>query len=127
MMSSFKGLDLFGSGAHRFLNQRLGRRVVSYASLLGDPSATGTFDSGDWEVWVEVHGRLVAASDSLLWDLRDDILTQAESGMTHGVLVDTHGHSWAGMSLLTYEETGPVQRGREVSVGYVVVFGRLTN
>tara|TARA_R110000744_G_scaffold62864_2_gene129608 strand:- start:1154 stop:1537 length:384 start_codon:yes stop_codon:yes gene_type:complete len=127
MMSSFKGLDLFGSGVHRFVNQRLGRRVVSYSSLLGDPAAPGTFDSGNWEVWVEVHGRLVASSDAALWDLRDDILAQAASGMTHGVLVDEHGHSWTGMSLLTYEEFGQVRRGREVSVGYTVVFGRLTN
>jgi len=126
MGSSFQGQNLFGSGGHRFVNRRLGRRVVSLAAVSGDPSVPGTFESGDWEVWVEVRGRLVAGSDSSLWNLRDDIVDKAAFGESSGTLIDEHGHQWADMKLLTYEETGPVQRGREVSVGYVVVFGRLT-
>ncbi len=125
-MSSFKGQNLFGSGPHRFVNRRLGRRVVSLASVSGDPSVPGTFESGDWEVWVEVHGRLVASTDSSLWSKRDDILDEAEFGVSEGTLVDEHGHSWPDMKLLTYEEQGPAQRGREVSVDYIAVFGRLT-
>lgn len=125
-MSSFKGQDLFGSGPHRFVNRRLGRRVVSLASVSGDPSIPGTFESGDWEVWVEVHGRLVASTDSSLWSKRDDILDEAAYGVSDGTLVDEHGHSWADMKLLTYEEQGPTKRGRAVSVSYIAVFGRLT-
>ena len=127
MGSSFKGDDLFGSGGHQFVNRRLGRRVVSYASVVGDPSVPGTFESGEYEVWVEVRGRLVANSDSGLWSLRNDILDEAAAGVASGLLQDAHGHEWEDMKLLTYEETGPVERGREVSVGYVVVFGRLTD
>jgi hypothetical protein len=79
-----------------------------------------------WEVWVEVHGRLVASTDSSLWSKRNAILDEAAFGVSEGTLVDEHVHSWADMTCLTYEETGPTQRGREVSVGYIVVFGRLT-
>ncbi|MBO6512537.1 MAG: hypothetical protein JJ974_01055 [Phycisphaerales bacterium] len=126
MASSFKGLNLFGSGGHRFVNRRRGRRVVSNASAQGDPVVPGTFESGDWEVWVEVRGRLVAGSDSSLWVLRDAILAQAAFGVSEGTLIDEHGHQWVDMKLLSYEETGPTQRGRDVSVGYVVVFGQLS-
>lgn len=126
MGSSFKGQNLFGSGGHRFVNRRMGRRVVSLSAVSGDPSVPGTFESGDWEVWVEVRGRLVAPSDSSLWSLRDDILDEAKFGVSAGTLEDEQGHQWADMRFLTYEETGPTQRGREVSVGYVAVFGRQT-
>lgn len=126
MPSSFKGQNLFGSGGHRFVNRKLGRRVVSNASVQGNPVAPGTFESGDWEVWVEVRGRLVASTDSWLWSLRDAILDEAAFEVSEGTLIDEHGHQWEDMKLLSYEETGPTQRGRDVSVGYVVVFGRLT-
>jgi len=126
MASSFKGQDLFGSGGHRFVNRRLGRRVISFAAVLNDPVTPGTFESGDWEVWVEVRGRLVANSDSSLWTLRGAILAEAKFNVASGTLIDEHGHQWADMKFLTYEETGPAQRGRDVSVGYVAVFGRLT-
>jgi len=126
MASSFKGQNLFGSGGHRFVNRRMGRRVVSLSAVSGDPSVPGTFESGDWEVWVEVRGRLVASSDSALWSLRDNILDEAKFGVSAGTLRDEQGHQWTGMRFLTYEEVGPTQRGREVSVGYVAVFGRQT-
>lgn len=127
MGSSFKGQNLFGSGGHRFVNRRMGRRVVSYSSVLGDPATPGTFESGDWEIWVEVRGRLVANTESALWDLREDILAEAKFEVVSGTLEDEHGHEWDGMKFLTYEETGPAQRGRDVSVGYVAIFGRLTD
>jgi len=126
MASSFKGQDLFGSGGHRFVNRRLGRRVVSFAAVLNDPVTPGTFESGDWEVWVEVRGRLVANTDASLWSLRDAILAEAKFNVAAGTLIDDHGYQWVDMKFLTYEETGPTQRGRDVSVGYVAVFGRLT-
>lgn len=126
MASSFKGLNLFGSGGHRFVNRRLGRRVVSNASVQGNPVVPGTFESGDWEVWVEVRGRLVGTSDSSLWSRRDAILAQAAFEVSGGTLIDEGGHQWEDMKLLSYEETGPTQRGRDFSVGYIVVFGRLT-
>ncbi|MGJ8637204.1 MAG: hypothetical protein ACSHX5_10200 [Phycisphaerales bacterium] len=126
MASSFKGQNLFGSGGHRFVNRKLGRRVISNSSVEGSPLFPGTFEAGDWEVWVEVRGRLVASSDSSLWALRDLILAQAAYGVSEGTLEDEHGHEWEDMKFLTYEETGPTQRGRDVSVGYIAVFGRLT-
>jgi len=67
MSSSFKGVDLFGSGPHVFEVGRQGRRVVSISAVSGDPSAPGSFESGDYELRVTVRGRLVASSESALW------------------------------------------------------------
>lgn len=125
MGSSFKGIDLFGSGGHRFVVGRVGRRVVSLSALTGDLSVEGTSEFGDWELRVEVRGRLVAASDSSLWSRRDAITAQADSSIDSGTLVDEQGHSWSAMKLIRFEETGPTRRGREVSVGYVAEFGQL--
>ena len=105
---------------------RLGRRIVSESTLTGDPTEPGAAEWGDLETRVEVRGRLVSSSDSGLWNLRDDIIEQAESTVGSGTLIDEHGHSWDDVKLLTYEETGAVRRGRKVSVGYVAVFGQLT-
>ncbi len=126
MGSSYKGQNLFGSGAHRFVLGRLGRRIVSESTLTQDPTEPGSAEWGDLETRVEVRGRLVSSSDSGLWSLRDDIIAQADSTVESGTLIDEHNHSWDDFKLLTYEETGAVRRGRKVSVGYVAVFGQLT-
>ncbi len=127
MGSSFKGIDLFGSGAHRFEVGRQGRRVVSLSAIAGDPSVAGFAEFGDLELRIEVRGRLVADDDAGLWVLRDAIMVQADSGVGSGVLEDSFGHQWATMKLLSFEEFGGTSRGRVVSVGYVAVFGRLAS
>ena len=127
MGSSFKGLDLFGSGPHRFQVGRLGRRVISFAALTGDLSVEGASEFGDRDLRVRVLGRLVASSDAGLWALRDAILAQADSSVGSGILIDQHGHQWDTLRLLTMEESGFTDRGRVVSVDYVVEFGRLAS
>lgn len=122
-MSSFKGDDLFGSGPHRFVVGREGRRVVSFAAVAGDPSLGGTFTSGDRELRVTVRGRLVADSEADLWDLRDDIVAEASSTATAGTLDDGNGRSWAGVKLIGFEPVGPTDRGRVYSLGYMAEFG----
>ncbi len=122
MGSSFKGSDLFGSGPHVFSVGRQGRRVVSNGSF-GDPSAPGSFESGDYELRVSVKGRLVATSESGLWSLRDAIAAQAASGVSAGDLIDPHGHTYSGVKLLHVGWDGPVDRGRVVSIGYEASFG----
>lgn len=125
-MSSFRGLDLFGSGPHRFEVGRMGRRVVSYAAVAGDPTVPGSFTAGDQELRVTVRGRLVASSESALWALRDAAAAEAASGAPAGTLDDGRGRSWAGVKMLSFATDGPTDRGRAFSVGYTAEFGVLT-
>lgn len=125
-MSSFKGVDLFGSGPHRFSVGKQGRRLVSYAALYGDLTAEGTFSAGDQELRVTVTGRLTAGSESSLWTKRDAIAAQAASASGAGTLLDGRGRSWEGMTLISFEATGPTDRGRVYSVGYRAEFGVVT-
>lgn len=126
MGSSFKGLDLFGSGPHVFHVQKQGRRVVSLAALSGDPSVAGAIESGDRLLGVTVNGRLVSSSETGLWSKRDALTTQAGFGVVSGTLTDSHGRSWSDMYLLTVEWDETVDRGRTVSIGYRASFGALS-
>ncbi|KAA0215526.1 MAG: hypothetical protein DYG94_07420 [Leptolyngbya sp. PLA3] len=121
MSSSFKTLDLFGSGPHRFSMGEQGLYVVALRAF-GDPSIPGSAAFGDVELEVVVRGRLTAAGDSALWALRDAIKAQATHPSTGGTLVDHHGRSWTGMTLVAYVEADRVDRGRVVSVGYEAKF-----
>jgi len=125
MGSSFKGFDLFGSGAHRFVVGKQGRRLLSLATVSGLVTDSGTLEFGDRETRVEVRGGLVAASESALWVLRDAIVAQGVSTVDSGVLEDQYGHQWSTMKLLSFEPQGAVVHGRTVSLGYVAWFGVL--
>lgn len=125
MSSSFKGVDYFGSGPHRFVVGRQGRRLVSLAAVTGDPTLSGSFEAGDRELRLEVRGRLVAQSEAGLWALRDALTLQAAFEVTGGTLIDHHGQEWEDVVLLTVEWAGPVGRGRVWSVGYTALFGTL--
>jgi hypothetical protein len=127
MGSTFKGIDYFGSGPHRFASGRRGRRLVALSTLSGVVTDAGSLEFGDLEIRVEVRGRLRAASDAALWVIRDAITAEGDSTVGSGVLVDHHGQSWSTMKLLSYEEDGPTDRGREVSVGYTALFGQLVS
>ncbi|MEZ6242778.1 MAG: hypothetical protein R3B57_07015 [Phycisphaerales bacterium] len=124
MASSFKGVNLFGSGPHRFAMAGQGMRAISLAAVADDPTVEGSAWFGDLELEVHVRGRLVAASESALWTLRDAITAQADSDNTPvpGTLIDLHGRTWTSMSLYRYEEAGSVDRGRVWSVGYLCRF-----
>ena len=126
MGSSFKGQNLFGSGAHRFVLGRLGRRIVSESTIVFDPGTPGSSEWGDLELRIEVRGRLVATGTSALWSLRDSIIAQADSTVASGTLIDGNNRSWSDVKLITYEESGATRRGRKVSVAYTAVFGQLT-
>lgn len=126
MASEFKGLDLFGSGPHRFFVGAQGLRAVPLAVLGDDPTIEGSAWFGDLELEVFVRGRLVAPSESALWTLRDAVAAQADSDNTPvpGTLIDPHGRAWASMSMVRYEESDRVDRGRVWSVGYLCRFRR---
>ncbi len=130
MASSFKGHDLFGSGPHRFAVGKQGPFVFSL-SALGTPSAESVA-SGFVELDVTVRGRLVAASESALWTLRDAVTAELIDPPVKGTLVDSRGHSWADMSFITFVEEDRTDRGRpstptQTTVSYTAVFRRFTH
>ncbi len=125
MGSSFKSVDLFGSGPHRFRVLKQGQLVVSDFAIGGFSGATSYL--GLVELRVVVRGRLVAESESALWTLRDAIGAELLDPPLPGELVDGHGRSWEDMSLIRYEEEDRTDRGRVWSVGYACEFIRFEN
>lgn len=120
MASSYKGLNLFGSGPHRFVVRRQGQVLIGPWSK-ADPSSGSSY-YGPIELEVVVSGRLVAASDAALWALRDAVTAQLVDPPAPGTLIDHTGRSYADMSFVRFE-AGPVtDRGRVWSVAYVARF-----
>ena len=123
-MSSYKGSDLFGSGPHEFVPQRMGRRVISLAAFQDGLGVPGAAQFGELWTKVVVRGRLVASSESSLRSLVDDILDHTEDEDA-GTLSDGNGRSWSNLKLLTFEPAGEIDRGRVYSLRYSVEFGEL--
>jgi hypothetical protein len=121
-MSSFKSLNLFGSGPHRFAAEFQGSLVVPKLRLGIQESGSGWL--GLEEFTLVVTGRLVASSQSALWALRDAIVAQLIDPPTAGTLVDNSGRSHANMSFIGFEEADRVDRGRVWSVAYTARFRR---
>jgi hypothetical protein len=121
-MSSFKSIDLFGSGPHRFAVGKQGEDVVPNFTL--GAGGSGSTAVGPIELDVIVSGRLVAASESALWTLRDAVTAQLADPPVPGTLTDGHGRTWTGMSFITYQEGDRTDRGRVVSIEYRAVFRR---
>lgn len=124
--SSFNGVDLFGSGPHRF---QVGRR--GYLVLPDDNSfipTTVNVAYGVFELQVFVRGRLVAPTESALWAVRDavqDVLDDYADAALKADLVDLHGRTWTDMVFVRIEFGEEVDRGRAVSVPYEARFHRL--
>lgn len=123
MPSSFKSKDLFGSGPHRFARERQGQVMLSWISL--GVTQPGTVAIGLTELDVTVTGRLVAASESALWVLRDAVVAELEEAPTPGLLIDLRGRQWSGMSFIDYREADRTDRSRRHSIAYVAVFRRI--
>lgn len=120
MSSSFKGLDLFGSGPHRFSIGKRGQLVVADFALGGFDAASAPL--GLLELDVTVRGRLVAASETALWTLRDAITAQLLNPPTPGTLIDLHGRAWTDMSFISCVEADRTDRARAWSIAYTAVF-----
>jgi hypothetical protein len=119
-MSSFKSLNLFGSGPHRFSLSAQGEEIVpNYVIGAGDH---GTSPVGPLELDVTVTGRLVASSESALWALRDAITAQLADPPVPGTLIDNHARSFTDMSFISYKEHGPTDRARTRSIAYSATF-----
>lgn len=122
MPSSFNSLDLFGSGPHRFQEGRRGQVWLEpEQQSVGDD----TLLLGERELEVVVTGRLVAASESALWALRDAIADELTDPPTSATLEDQSGHQWTDMSFLEFRPADRVDRGRAFSLAYRAVFRRL--
>ncbi len=125
MPSSFKSKNLFGSGPHRFSLARQGQLAPLNISL-------GIFDAnssplGLVELEVHVAGRLVAATESALWTLRDAVTAELLHPPTPGTLIDLHARTWTGMSFISWAEQGPPDRGRAWSLPYEAIFRRFAS
>jgi hypothetical protein len=121
-MSSYKSHNLFGSGPHRFRLAPQGNDVV--ANYILSIPGSGSTSLGTLEVDVIVEGRLVGASESALWTLRDAITAEIAHPASPGTLTDDHARSWPDMCLITYEELAPPDRGRAFSLAYRATFRR---
>lgn len=122
MPSSYKALDLFGSGPHRFRVLAEGELVVPNTRL--NPLQPGSTPAGPIELSVEVQGRLVASSEAALWTLRDAITVVLTHPPVAASLVDPHGRTWTGMSFVRFETSDRADRGRVRSIGFRAVFVR---
>ncbi len=121
-MSSFDGVDLFGSGPHAFRYGRRGHLVVPDLSL-GGLTPTRIY-LGLLELEIRVSGILVSTTQAGLDGQRTAIMNRLTDPPVTGTLVGENGESWADMGFLTYEEGEPTGRGRRLSVAYEAMFLR---
>lgn len=122
MTSTWRGLNLFGSGPHRFRLARQGQSLVPNF-ILGLPGP-GSQAQGLVELDIFVEGRLVSATSAGLWTLRDAIVAEITDPVTAATLIDKTGRAWDDMALVGFAESGPADRGRLWSVAYTAQFRR---
>jgi hypothetical protein len=120
--SSFKSLNLFGSGPHRFAESASAEVLDS--ELFSSVPNSGSRYIGLGELAVLVTGRLAASGESALWTLWDAITAQVVDPPEPGMLVDTHGRSWGTMSLVRATPGDRVDRGRAWTMSYQARFLR---
>lgn len=122
MASSYKGVDLFGSGPHRFGVRARGVETVARWRVTGNSAHGGTLPIGQVELEVVVTGRLVAGSEEDLWELREAVAGAASFSAGSGVLIDHEGREFDDMWFIEYAESERVDRGRLWSIGYTARF-----
>ena len=126
MGSSFGGVDLFGDSPHRFEMGSMGPVVRTRLSL--GTIAAGSVLIGAGEPTVTVRGRLVAATGLALMARIDAIAAELQpggGGFVRQTLTDHHGRTWMDMTFVSFEPSGVIDRGREVSMEFAAVFHRL--
>ena len=122
MPSSYNNQDLFGSGPHRFSQSPLGAYVLRNAVV--NPFQAGSQAIGPLELIITVRGRLVAADEAALWELRDTIALQLNDPPTVAELVEPAGRAWNNMSFVSFAPGDRTDRGRVVSLAYAATFIR---
>lgn len=122
MASNFKGVDLFGSGPHRFKPEPMGEAVTAV-----DPFSPGTgwITLGPILAQVNVEGRLVAADEAGLRVLLEAIRAQLILWPEEGTLENHAGHTWPSMSFGRFVPAGLIEHGRVASLAYTAQFYRV--
>ena len=106
MAITFDGQAMFGDGPSRFVMGGMGRFVLPpFASVNDTERFLDVVSSG---FTIQQTGWLVAASAEGVWALFDVIRVAASTGAT-GDLVDDTGRMWAGMRMIGFEATGPIE------------------
>lgn len=121
-MSSFQGVDLFGSGPHRTVLGTRKQQVVALAAIVQQPDEPGSVSTGDRDWEIVIRGRLVSETAAGLWTLQQAVIARAGFDAGEGRLIDTLGRVWDGVRLVEYEEEERVLPGRVWSVGYTATF-----
>lgn len=126
-MSAYKGVDLFGSGPHRFVVGEMGQLVLPRWVLEGSTNRAdfGSVPYGEIELDVTVRGRLVAASDTALWALVGQVESVLAGYALPGLLDNGRGRTWSDMFVLSFTPAGAVDRGRSVSLAYEALFRKI--
>lgn len=119
-MSRYKGVDLFGSGPHRFAEGWRGEVLMS--ELFQTPPNSGSRYVGPAETSVVVRGRLVANTDAELWEQVAAVHAYLVHPPEPGLLEDGRGRQWPDMSFVRFAVADRVDRGRVCSLGYVARF-----
>lgn len=122
-MAVFQGQEIFASGPHRVtVGPRGVQRVLNQVAV--DPVEPGSQAIGEVELSVTVEGRLVAGDAGSLQELRDEIWALLTFPAAVGLFEDNYGLSLEDMSFVRFEEMGPVDDGRVLSVPYRAEFVR---
>ncbi|HPO92089.1 MAG TPA: hypothetical protein PL072_01335 [Phycisphaerales bacterium] len=121
-MIKFNGESIFGEAPARLTIGPAGDMVVPNSRL--SPFSPGSQAVGPLELSLKVVGRLVVDTDAEL----DGYLGYLNSLLTHPPLTatvsDDTGREWTSMSFVRFEPTGPIERGRRVSLGFEATFVR---
>lgn len=123
MAVQFNGVELFGSGPMRTQVSPTGQQV----RLLADAgsSQSGYSSLGALALSVVVRGRIIEAEGESLEEKLTSIDNLArDTGSTADLVCDDAG-SFAGVNLVKFTRTGPVDLGRVRSVGFEAQFVRL--
>ncbi|HZW08091.1 MAG TPA: hypothetical protein VFF65_13290 [Phycisphaerales bacterium] len=116
-MSTFDGLDLFGSGPCTFTAGPRGSQWARNVDL-GTPAA-GIQVLGGHTVSVEVRGRLTAATAPALKAVTDAL--EAAAGVKADLIDDT-GRTWPDLTLIEIVYEAPPESGRLWSIPYRAYF-----
>lgn len=122
MAAQFNGSAVFGGGPLAFSEEAVAHALVSTFTIAG--AGGGALTLGLRDVEVSVSGRFAASSLAALNTLRSGLRSLVTDPLTTGTLEDDLGGTWADMSLIRYDEHGPIERGRVWSVGWSAVFHR---
>lgn len=119
MRSTYNGVQYFDSGPHRFIIGETGRIILP--PFAGSNALPIWSDEGQQTLRITQRGRLIDDDEDGLWEQFRAIQTEAESD-TIADLVDAGGQVWEDMRMVSVTATGPVDRGRVVSIGYEIEY-----